>query len=55
LKTKSEKDHREKRNKKEVAEGALEQSTVRTKREKITQRNRQLHNEILDGVIMKSS
>jgi len=32
-----------KRIKKEVAEGILEQSTIRTKREKITERNRQLH------------
>jgi len=34
-----------KRIKKEVAEGVLEQSTVRIKRGKITERNRQLHNE----------
>jgi len=32
-----------KRIKKEVTEGILEQSTVRTKREKITERNMQLH------------
>jgi DNA-binding NarL/FixJ family response regulator len=33
-----------KRNK-EIAESILEQSTIRTTREKIMERNRQLHNE----------
>ena len=34
-----------KRNKKELSEGVLEQSTIRTKGEKITEQNRQLHDE----------